>query len=329
MNHPPYHLRPNKAVDRFLLIEVLKRLAALYDLSKYTYYGLGGPFLEDCRLLNDYYSDLDLVSLEKNEQTYKRQCFHKFAKNISLQRGDVNDLLATYSSDGKEIFWLDYTDLKIGRFDEFRQLLGKAEHGTVVKITLRAQRDDSPYHNTSNIGSSEESLEDRLSRFREKFEHEFDEFFPRPTDDDTFKSGEFPGLIQKMVQIATEKALPTTSGSAFQPLHSAFYTDGTLMLSVMGIVCDLNEIDTIKAAFKKWTFANIDWHPPYRIDVPVLSVKERLLLEKHLPLKKNTGKALAKVLGYRIGDSQNDNLRKLQQYADFYRYYPYFAKVTI
>jgi len=66
-----------------------------------------------------------------------------------------------------------------------------------------------------------------------------------------------------------------------------------------------------------------------RRTIPVLSIKERLKLEKYLPSKVSTGKSLARALGYLIDDRESRSLQKLQQYSDFYRYYPKFAKVSV
>ena len=48
----PYKLRPNKAVDRELFLSLLCRLGAHLMVERYKYIGLGGPFLEDFRLLH-------------------------------------------------------------------------------------------------------------------------------------------------------------------------------------------------------------------------------------------------------------------------------------
>ena len=116
MNHPPYHLRPNKAIDRFLLIEILDRLKKNCEISDYTYYGFGGPFLEDCRLIYNRYPEIKIVSIENDKQTFKRQNFHRFSKDLDLKHQEFANFLANFSSNGGEIFWLDYTNLRFGTF---------------------------------------------------------------------------------------------------------------------------------------------------------------------------------------------------------------------
>lgn len=49
MTVPAYHLRPNKAVDRNLLMDAIGMLAGMDSDGPrgYTYHGFGGPYLED------------------------------------------------------------------------------------------------------------------------------------------------------------------------------------------------------------------------------------------------------------------------------------------
>ena len=100
------------------------------------------------------------------------------------------------------------------------------------------------------------------------------------------------------------------------------------MVSITGIVCKKREVSKIKQWFQGWQFANLTWQEPREIDVPILSTKERLHLEKYMPTKKRTGRSLSRALGYRIDDARK-NIEKLQQYEEFYQYYPYFARVSI
>jgi len=48
----PYHLRPNKYVERELFCELLLRLGSQFDLKKYMYASMGGKFLTDHYLMH-------------------------------------------------------------------------------------------------------------------------------------------------------------------------------------------------------------------------------------------------------------------------------------
>lgn len=310
MRHPPYHLRVNKAIDRFLLMEILDILKRHCDISDYTYYGFGGPFLEDCKLIHNRFPEIKIVSIEKNEQTFKRQKFHRFSKNLELRQENFASFLANFSSNGGEIFWLDYTDLKLGHFDQFRSVLEKVSENSVVKITVRSE----PY--TKGWENFEREYDSILQPLEKEKKTDIERLLP------------FTKLLQKMIQVVSQQALPASGESVFQLLDSSHYSDQTHMLSITGIVCNKSEVSKIRYWFKDWKFRNSDWADPRRIDVPTLSTKERLHLEKYLPTKKRTGRSLSRALGYRIDDSAY-NIDKLKQYEEFYQYYPYFARVSI
>ena len=311
MRHPPYHLRVNKAIDRFLLVQIIDILKRHCDISDYTYYGFGGPFLEDCRLIHNRCPEIKIVSIEKNEHTFKRQEFHRFSKNLDLIQIDFDSFLAHFSSDGKEIFWLDYTDLRFGHFEEFIDVLRKVSENSVVKITVRAEPP------SNGVAAWE------------KFQREYGQLFPKLARQTAIKRPSlFLELLQDMFQIASQQALPASGESVFQLLDSSHYNDQTQMLSITGMVCNRKQRSDVRQWFKNWAFSNFDWNEPRKIDVPTLSIKERLHLEKYLPTKQKTGRSLSRALGYRIDDTDPTHLEKLRQYEEFYPYYPYFARVS-
>ena len=317
MKHPPYHLRVNKTIDRFLLVEILNMLKEYCTISDYTYYGFGGPFLEDCRLIHSRCPEIKIVSIEKNLQTYERQKFHRFSKNLDLRHEDFASFLAHFSSNGGEIFWLDYTDLKFAHFDEFMSILGKVSENSIVKMTIRAE-------SLPNTLPSE----DRDKEW-ENFQRKYDQLLPPSRQQtDIERPLPFVILLQQMLQIASQKALLTSGESTFQLLNSSYYDDQTQMLSITGIVCNKNRVSEVRRWFKNWKFINLKWEVPRKIDIPVLSMKERLHLEKYMPTTKRTGLSLSRALGYKI-DKGKKHIEQLQQYEEFYRYHPYFARISI
>jgi len=311
---PPYHLRPNKAVDRLTLVDAIKRVGSEADLRRYTYYGMGGPYLEDFRLIYELYPEMKMVCIEEKEHIYKRQRFHLPCRSgrLKLQRIDFSSFLAKYEAkDEKSIFWLDYTDLEFTNFDDFKDLLGKVGANSVVKITLRCNPRD--YQDQK-----------RQEEFREKFETVLPATFAAVP----IKVRDFGLLIQEMLRIASQQALPSAVQTTFLPLSSFFYNDGSGMFTLTGVVCLRNDEAGFRKLFKSWQFANLDWGAPTEINVPNLSTKERLHLQRHLPRRKNAGKALRQSLGYLINEDQVQTEIQLQQYADFHRYFPYFIKAT-
>jgi hypothetical protein len=318
VKQPAYHLRSNKAVDRLTLIDAIKRIAKLTDLGEYTFYTLGGPYLEDCRQFYEFYPEIAMVSIENNEEIFKRQQFHIPCRKgrMKLKREEFKSFLARYDANNeKSIFWLDYIGLKYSHFDEFMGLLGKVSVGSVIKITLRCEPSD-------YIGKDETDA----SRIVQEFQREFAEVLPHPSDEPPSSFADFAKLIQDMVQIAAQKTLSSAMPVKFSPISSFCYADGAGMFTLTGIVCLRSEESKVKSAFNTWDLKNLNWKKPRIIDVPTLSTKERLQLQRQLPCSANAGRTLRVALGYLIESNTQQTDAKLQQYADFHRFFPYFMK---
>lgn len=326
MSPPPYHLRVNKAADRFALIEAIKRLPRFGgELGEYTYHGLGGPYLEDMRLLYEYYPEITAVSVEISEEIRKRQEFHRpcAPSALRLETGDIGAYVRTYDpNDKKSIFWLDYTGLEFSCFADFMALLPKLVPGSMVKITLRAdprdywvmsRRDDKPV----------KKKQTETERFRVKFE----KLTPQPATDLPWRVTDFAHLVQRMLQIAAQQALPAQSTNmALHPISSFFYSDGTWILTVTGIIWPRDESKIVEQAYHDWEFVNLTWDNPRLIDIPDLSTRERLQLQHCLPCDKTAGTVLHAELGYWVDEDEPKTQDALQQYAAFHRYYPYFLR---
>jgi len=321
MKSPAYHLRPNKAAERFAFIEAIRHLTELGGslLEEYTYYGLGGPYLEDCRLLYEFYPEISMVSVEENKQVLKRQEFHLPCGTLHLEPKDMKSFIIQYQpNDKKSIFWLDYTRLEYGCFDDFKVLLGKVAEKSMIKITLRAEPDDY-WDEYKKLRTNE----------AEGFRKLFDKIMPDPSANPPRNPGEFAHLLQKMLQIAAQQALPADATSlVFQPVSSFYYSDGTGMFTLTGIVCKRVNRWRVRRTFNGWAFANLTWAKPRLIDIPILSTKERLHLQHCLPCSSARGTTLRTELGYLIDKNRQMTDEALEQYADFHRYSPYFMRGT-
>lgn len=310
--HPPYHLRPNKAVDRLAFLDAIRRLASISSLKEYTYYGLGGPYLEEFRLLYEFCPEIKMVSIEEDGETIKRQHFHVPCAGMRIEEKEFSSFLISYSPEGaKSIFWMDYTDLDYSNFDEFMALLPKLSESSLVKISVRADAGD--YRDK----------EDKEKEFIQKF----GAILPDQTTKIPRKDKDFASLLQKMLQIAAQKALSSALEMRFQPISSFYYRDTVGMFTLTGIVCKRGDNGRkIKDAYKDWDFANLYWGSPKEISLPVLSTKERLFLQDCLPC--TSQKVLNRKLGYSVGNNLKDHKKLLKQYAVFHRYFPLFMKVN-
>ena len=324
MSPPAYHLRPNKAADRFALLEAIRRLPLLKagGLEEYTYFGLGGPYLEDFRRLYEFCPEMHMVSIENDSEVYKRQKFNLPFRTLELIQEDLSSFINRHDpGDAKSIFWLDYTNLDYSCFQDFMTLLGTVAEHSMIKITLRSEPKDYWHLNTSV----------RKKGQAEKFRNEFGQILPEPSDSPPRSLEKFAYLLQEMLQIASQQILPPAAyARTFIPVSSFYYSDGTWMFTLTGIVGHIGGEDRVKRAYKNWEFANLEWKRPTRISVPVLSTKERLHLQDLLPtetaIRTAPGQELHKRLGYLIEYDQKRTEEALEQYAAFHRYSPYFMR---
>ena len=223
-----------------------------------------------------------MVSIEKSEQIIKRQEFHRPCSTLRLKHVELVDFLNECEySDQKSIFWLDFTNLTFANFEHFGLLLRNVSESSVVKISLRANATDWRAHPRDFI-------------------EEFRGIMPVPDSEPPLLTEAYAKLIQDMLRIVAQRALPSECPVTFQPITSFIYSDSIGMLTVTGIVRSRQEADKFKDAFEGWQFANLDWSKPKIIDVPVLSTKERLSLQEHLPGEEDAGEALFDALGYEL-----------------------------
>ena len=263
--------------------------------------------MEDFRLLYEFHPEIKMVSVEEDEETFKRQKFHLPCGTLTLKRERFKSFLMRYEAkDQKSIFWLDYTGLNYGDFEDFMMLLGKVAANSMVKITLQAE----PRHYLHKP---------------DEFRRKFGALMPDRSANPPRVPEGLAELVQQMLQIASQKALPSASPLMFLPISSFFYSDGTGIFTLTGVVCLRTEEANLRQIFRPWEFVNLDWNKPRRIDVPMLSTKERLHLQHRLP-SKNAGGALRHALGYLIDEDAESTELKLAQYAEFHRHFPYFMK---
>lgn len=323
MSSPAYHLRTNKAVDRFLFQEIIRQQIDLKDMAGYTYHGFGGPYLDDFRLIHESFPEMKMVSIERDNDVFRRQRFNRPSGNIKLVHNDLHSFLSRFSAEKKKcIFWLDYTSLEYSQFEEFRMLLEKASSGSIVKITLQAEPRN--HHNKSYDAKDEKG--NYITDKNEKFRNTFRDVLPDTSAAIPRDPIQFSRLLQDMLHLAAQRSLPYVDGGLnFQPISSFYYKDGVGIFTLTGVVCRSSEKAEIKERMACWKWPNFCWRKdPVQIDIPVLSTKERLHLQSDLPC---AARHLIKRLGYKI-DGEN-SLSQMKQYAEFYRQYPYFIRAAV
>jgi hypothetical protein len=326
--HVAYHLRPNKAADRHIFVDLLGRFNFAHPLRTYEYVGFGGPFLEDFRLLHSQFGISRMVSIEMDEDVLARQRFNQPYNCIRLEHATSGNFLATYSPQGNCIVWLDYASPRELRkqLGEFQLLLSKLGPRDIVKLTINATPDAvAPVRQPDDERWDADRV--RSERF-ETLRGQIGDYLPNNASPVDMTARRLPGLLYRAVEYAFRTAA-RSGGPPFVPLAAFHYADSRhTMLTVMGALIPDEESEEFfqSTGLKDWELAFQGSVGPIKIDLPSLSTRERLFIDQRLPTM-----APAEVegaLGFLCGEDEDASREMIAAYARFYRHYPYFSRIV-
>lgn len=310
----PYRLRPNKAVDRELFLSLLMRLAPKLALEKYHYVGLGGPFLEDFRLIHGRLGIAKMTCIETEEQVHLRQKFNRPIASIECVHKSLEDYLDETSLDSPTIIWFDYTEPRgiTSQIERFARTIGTVPIGSILRVSLNA--------NPSSLGRPDGNLsEAELMEWRLKaFQRRLGALFPSGLIADGMKQENFGKSLLHALKLAVEKEVLSFRDRRIEWALATNYADGQAMVTAALVVCQ-NDDKSIEESVKAWEFyATTD--APHRIDLPALSTLERLTMESN-------DDAQAK-MGFELPTS-NMGENPFEVFKKFYRIYPHFSRVEL
>ena len=324
----PYRLRPNKAVDRELFLSLLTRLAPKLGLERYHYVGLGGPFLEDFRLVHARLGISCMTCIETEAQVHKRQVFNRPIASIECVHKTLEDYLDETDFDRPVIIWFDYTEPKgiTTQIERFAQTIGTVPVGSVLRVTLNANPASlgKPDPNDLSVEVDGEASEDRavkptiqewrLARFKERLGG----LFPSGLTPDgmTFKTYG-PSLLRALKLAVDNEVL------SFRDRHIVWalgthYADGQAMVTAALVVAP-NDDAALDELVQSWEF-HTTTDAPHRLDLPALSTLERLTMESN-------GDAEA-VMDFELPRSDMGE-DPFEVFKKFYRIYPHFSRVEL
>jgi len=327
-----YNLRPNKFVERQLFVELLGKICSGQPPSKYAYISLGGPQLEDQRLVHQRLGIETLISLEADPVVYKRQLFNLRPSYIQCWEATTSDIVTDFDiftdeySDKEFILWFDYSSPRQRREQivEYQTLLGKLHTSDILKITMNA--------NPLTLGEAkiDESDEDAQKRRLEALNKQLDSFLPAtPIQHTEMTKRGFVPVLCNAIRIASLNATQNTRKQAV-PLAIFVYQDGPHQMLTITIrlvkEADIEDFQN-KLTGLGWEYLPSDWDDFTRINVPNLTAKERLYIEKLLFAKDNQG--IHKELPFRFHSNHKISLAILEEYARHYSRYPSYFQVVL
>ena len=319
-----YLLRPNKSVERKMVCEMLSGISSIKDLSTYMYVGLGSVYFADFLLFHRSLGIAKMVSIESDDKVKDRCEFNKPFSCIDLKMGESTNILPNLDIQGNySIVWMDYDGaISDSVFSDINTVVGKMRPDSFFMLSLNA---DTCVLKTPLEEDGEVNPEKRV------VEMIGDDRFPNQFRDKEMTAKTYLSLLHHCIMSEIAAAVRKRNAMAddkvvFHQTVNFLYLDGIRMLTLGGFLFKENEM---KDHLTKMCIRNLPYYKndveSFKIQCPVLSLKEIQALNSHLPcIERDNGKL--------EDDFLNDfplNNSDIRKYAALYRYYPSYVETLL
>lgn len=308
-----YSIRPNKNVERKLIFEALLELRPSFDIDKYRYIGLGSVWFVDFVLAHKLLFIDDLISIEK-PQYEKRVNFNKPYRCIRVEPGDTTQVLPELNlKEKRTIVWLDYdTGFEGPMVRDLEIVCEQVPSGSIVMATSNAHR---------NILLDKDEEGNELPK-EEVLRRIAGDLVPTPLPKEALQTAGFPKLLASMLfdhlARTTRKA---GRKERFYSMFSFFYKDNAPMVTVGGMIADETDAAALESRDLSKKFDYMAREEQRIINVPPLTMKEKMALDQLLPSAKTPTEVDIDRLGFTLKPQQ------IADYWRFYKQYPTFGEI--
>ncbi len=302
-------LRPNKNVERKLILKTLRALQSQFDVPKYRYVGFGSMWFSDFVLMHKTFGTSDLVTIESQKSRAKRVEFNKPFACIAVRMEEAATALGDVLDEKPSIVWLDYDGpLKNATSGDVETAVGGMSSGSILLVTVNAVVDQLK---NKKVNDEEISPVDYLAEIC----------------DDTgliaqrnrLTRNDFPQLVAEILHRRIKSAvLDRKQDCEYVPIWTYRYADDADMITVGGMIADATD----KAKFDASGAATLSFATGstlFDIELPVLTEKEKRALDKLLPSDSPLNLAS---LEFELRPSE------VAAYQSFYLEYPVFNEMA-
>ena len=268
-----YLLRPNKNVERKLIAATLQKLTTQFEIDRYRYVGFGSMWFADFVLLHRMLGIDDMVTIESEKSREKRVRFNRPFACIDVKMGHAADWLGEVVTGKRTITWLDYDGpLADATSGDLELAIGAMAIGSLLLTTVNARVDQ------LNDKFSDDKRLKPIEYLIKLFENtELASVEPRLT------RNHFPLLaIELLHERLTSIVLSRKPECEYRPIWSFWYADGSDMITVGGMVADRTAAVALDASGVR-TLPYATGQDVFRIELPVLTEKEKRALDRLLP----------------------------------------------
>jgi hypothetical protein len=334
----PYQLRPRKAIERNIFVDLLKKIGAYgkIDFQKYRYVGFGAAYLEDFKHMHIELGIVLMDCIEMGKNAYTRQIFNNpyyFVDSYNVTSTDY--INQDFKFDKNQIIWLDYTAPKMLRqqLTDIEMLCAKLSSLDIVKFTFNSKLSSfiSSHHVKNGKGHTCNEFEYKTIFHFIKNDETFKKYLPEGIKVPDISN--FDSVIRAMALRAVNRGLSLGGKDLkFHHIAAFSYADGQEMTTLTGILCSDSEFSELfdQCKLHDWPFYNnqvsgSEMIVAIEIAVPDMTISERMEIDKKIPAPNID--TIAKELAFYYGENMNEHIHLIKGYHAFYRYLPHFSKV--
>lgn len=304
-----YSLRTNKSIQRSLVFEGARLLKHGLSLSRIGYVGFGSLWFTDFVTAHKALGIHHMYSMERDRVGYARAKFNQPFKTIHVQKGECSHLLPKFllSKEGLARPWLIWLDYDVGLdgdiVDDLRQVIEKAPANSILVVTM----------NCRNLGKPNQ----RVARLKA--------LLGGVVPDELDTSACQDELIQMtLLKILTDFLLSTGANAArpggFVPAFRIAYQDGTPMITFGGVLPSKQNLTDAIRITRQTNWPGFVSKP---VVVPPLTLREAASLQSQLPGDRRLTRRGVRALGFDL------ELEHVRSFEKFYRYYPFYAQISV
>jgi hypothetical protein len=309
-----YSVRPNKTIERKLIVESLLAMRTRFAVEDYRYVGFGSMWFVDFILLHKVLRISKMVSIELQPKAADRARFNAPYCCIEVIAGESTIILPTLGLDaGPHLLWLDYdSDLAGPLFGDLPIVCGSLTSGSILIVTVNV-----------HPGQLQKQAEDGKQIAREAV---LAQLLQRPVasipTEATTKAG-FSEYASQAIAETISSLVRTASGNAlsFRLLYNFHYADGAPMVTVGGMILNGSDADLLDQCGPS-VYGYGGTAERCEILTPPLTRKEKAALDTLMPRSTAITQSQVEALGFSLGKEQ------VLSYDRFYRLYPLFSELA-
>lgn len=265
-----YRLRPSKAIQRHMIVDICRRLSSFAPLTEYQYVGFGGLEFVDFALVHRSLGVIDMTSIESNAAQIDRYRFNQPFQSIRIVPGRASEHLGELDWRKLSIVWLDYEKMLVNEvISDVKLLCGRLQPGSALFVTVNAQPE-------TKLEERRKELVRRISESRVPL---------NVTDESLAKWGLADVQRQVLSDVIVAALRDRAVSSSWHQVLDIRYADDSRMQTLGGIVvAPGNQAALDTCHFQDLEFSRSTGDEPIYIRVPILTAKERRALDEQLPL---------------------------------------------